>query len=148
MMKKYLDVRAGVIHGTCQTPDDMPPPPGLVPVADDVDLAEIEGRAYDVATGVLGPPLPKARVIGLRDFFRLFTAEEVADIAALRAAGDVQVIQFDELARLEPTVDLAHADVARGLALLQTKDSPTRVGNKVVTASRAAEIAAGTPPGR
>lgn len=145
-VKKYLDVRNGIIRGTCVSPDDKPPPPGLVPVADDFDMREVEFRTFDVQTGALGPPRPKQVVVGLRDFVRLFTDAEFADIQALVQAGDPATVRFDALAKLEPTVELTHPDVGRGLAYLAGADSPLRPNMKVLTAQRVRDIQAGTPP--
>lgn len=106
-----------------------------------------------VVDGVYVPPATrtKPRLVSLRAFFGLFTGAEVADIAALRRANDPEVEYFWTFATLpgiggNTDIDLGDPATGTGIGMLAQKDSPTLVGQKVLTARRAGEILAGTPP--
>lgn len=92
-----------------------------------------ERPGFKLENGQWVEPASPSPVLQLRDFFLLFTQEEVLAIAQARPL-DPAIEYFWTLLTLGQSVDLGHPYTATGLALLVSKN--------LLTAQRAAAIAA------
>lgn len=102
------------------------------------ELGDLSIAGARVEAGVVVEPPPRAPVIDLRAFFRLFTMEERLAIAAARET-DPTIADFWLLLSLGQTIDLGHADTAAGLSLLVAKEFITEQRKAEVLANRAPE---------
>jgi len=141
-MRYFVFVRDDVVVQTLHSsraPGDGPGlPVGCVETdeATCLQVSSVPGYRYEDGRFV-APVVPRAAVVDLRSFFRLFTRDEVLAIASRRAT-DPDIEFFWTLLTLGQTVDLGHADTASGLDMLVSK--------QLITTERRAAVLANESP--
>ena len=141
-MRYFAFIRDGAVIQTLQSSrvpgDGLTLPVDCVETDEATHLQVASGPGYRYEGGRFVPPAaPRAPVIDLRAFFRLFTRDEVLAIAARRAT-DPDIEFFWTLLTLGQTVDLGHADTASGLGMLVSK--------QLITVERRAAVLANESP--
>ena len=141
-MRYFIFVKDGAVVQTLQSSRVPGAGPGL-PVdcietdeATCLQVTSAPGYRYEDGR-VVAPVATLAPIIDLREFFRLFTRDEVLAIAARRAT-DLDIEFFWTLLTLGQTVDLGHADTASGLDMLVSKE--------LITVGRRAAVLANESP--
>ena len=107
---------------------------GVETGAQNVALADVTAAVEAARAAETVPAVPPLTPL---EFFRLFT---MAEDGAIRTAAktDVMVEAFLDRARVATAIELAHPDVAEGVAYL--------VAQSIITQARADAILAGNPP--